>query len=321
MRLLIGTYTRGTPSGGIYSVMFDPAKGNLSTPELTLRTDNPSWLLIDGDFLLVANEHGHADGAGEISVFKGTAGHFGETQRLSSQGADPCHLALSSSRLAVTNYTGGNVALFEWSAEGVGGLISVFRPERSGSHPRQASPHPHGACFVSDELWIADLGGDCVYRLDATSGDLRGRIDVPAGTGPRHLTADGHYLVGELSNTVVPLVGHAPSPALPILPASFAGNSIAAEIQHHDGRLYVSNRGHDSITVIQTTPVLRTLQHRTSGGRHPRHFLVTPDGRHLLVANKDSNTILAMALAADGRIGETTDTVTCPSPVQLAVAV
>jgi len=62
------------------------------------------------------------------------------------------------------------------------------------------------------------------------------------------------------------------------------------------------------------------LQHRTSGGRHPRHFLITPDGRHLLVANKDSNTVLAMDLTEDGRIGETIAKVTCPSPVQLIAA-
>ncbi|MGE0624111.1 MAG: lactonase family protein [Pseudomonadales bacterium] len=320
MRLLIGTYTHGTTSEGIYTLMLDRETGRLSEPELFVRTENPSWMLSDGARLLVANEHGNADGSGEISLFGLAAGRAREIGRLSSQGADPCHLALAAGRLAVTNYTGGSVALFDWRPQGTPELLAVFRPERTGPHPRQARPHPHGACFVDDELWIADLGGDCIYRLDARTAEPRGRIDVPAGTGPRHLTPDGRYLVGELESTVLPILGRTAGPPIASLPDTFTGRSIAAEIAAHGNRLYVSNRGHDSITVIETSPVPRVLQHRSSGGRHPRHFLVTPDGRYLLVANKDSNSVLAMVLTADGRIGETTDRVSCPSPVQLLAA-
>ena len=113
MELLAGTYTRGTNSAGIYRLEFDPDTGGLSAPAALVACDNPSWLLRVHGGLVAVNEHGDADGEGEISVFRATpGGGFEEAQRVTSGGADPCHLAAAGDRLAVANYTGGTAALF-----------------------------------------------------------------------------------------------------------------------------------------------------------------------------------------------------------------
>jgi 6-phosphogluconolactonase len=320
MELLAGTYTRGTESQGIYRFDFDPDSGALSAPELLIESDNPSWLLRWGNGLVAVNEHGDERGEGGICVFQANGDGYELTQQVRSGGADPCHLALSADRLAVANYTGGTVALFEWAGGRIGRQVALFQPDRTGRHPRQASPHPHGVYFFSDELRVPDLGGDCIYRLDARTGVLTGRTDIHADAGPRHLSADGNYLVNELDNTVVSLADLSEQGGcVSTLPASFSGRSSTAEIQLHGGKLYVSNRGHDSIAVIEMKPALAVVQHRASGGRHPRHFLVTPDGRHLLVANRDTSNLLSIRIAPDGTLGETVAETDCPAPVHLLV--
>ncbi len=91
----------------------------------------------------------------------------------------------------------------------------------------------------------------------------------------------------------------------PLLPDDFDGVSQAADIAAHpSGRfLYVSNRGHDSITVFGITSDgrLEPLGHRSTEGATPRNFVVSPDGRSLLVGNQDSDTIVALPI--DGQTG------------------
>jgi len=317
MELLAGTYTRGTDSDGIYRIDFNPDSGALSAPELLIECDNPSWLRRWDNGLIAVSEHGDADDEGEICVFQAVGAGYREIQRLGSGGGDPCHLALSADRLAVANYTGGTVALFEWEGGRIGRQITLFRPEQTGVHSRQASPHPHGVYFFADELRIPDLGGDCIYCLDARTGVVTDRTDIHADAGPRHLSPDGCYLVNELDNTVVSLAGASTGVSVSTLPSSFDGESSTAEIQLRGGVLYVSNRGHDSIAVIETKPALAVVQHRASGGRHPRHILIAPDGRHLLVANRDSNNIVSIGISPDGTLAEVVAETACPAPVHL----
>jgi 6-phosphogluconolactonase len=317
MELLAGTYTRGTDSDGIYRFDFNPESGALSAPEHLIKCDNPSWLRRWESGLIAVNEHCDANGEGEICVFQAVGAGYREIQRLRSGGGDPCHLALFADRLAVANYSGGTVALFEWGSGRIGRQVALFRPEKTGRHPRQDSPHPHGVYFFADELRVPDLGGDCIYCLDARSGVLIGRTDIHADAGPRHLSADGGYLVNELDNTVVSLAEASAGVSVSTLPSSFEGESSTAEIQLQGGVLYVSNRGHDSIAVIETKPALAVVQHRASGGRHPRHILIAPDGRHLLAANRDSDNIVSIRISPDGTLAEVVAETACPAPVHL----
>jgi 6-phosphogluconolactonase len=52
---------------------------------------------------------------------------------------------------------------------------------------------------------------------------------------------------------------------------------------------------------------LTELAVRDTGGRHPCHLAVTPDGRHLLVANYSSGDVTVLPLDGDGAPGVRTD--------------
>ncbi len=310
MEFLVGTYTRNTVSEGIYRVEFDEHTGVLREPVLALRADNPSFLVADERTLFVANEIGDAELGGEITVFDRSRQKLDLAQVVASHGKDPCHLALSDTHLAVANYSGGTVALFKREQSKLADDPKIIRHTKRGPHTRQKNPHPHGVYFIETSLWVTDLGGDCLEQYDL-SGDHQATWETEAGAGPRHLSGDGRYLVNELNNTV-----HDRDDGRKVLcvPDGWEEDSIAAEIVATNGMVYVSNRGHDTIAVLNTTPALELVDYFDTGGAHPRHFVVTPEGQWLLVANKDTSNLTALPILTDGTLGEIADSVVCPSP-------
>jgi len=314
-RYLIGTYTRASASDGIYVTELDRESGRLTEVELVSPAENPSWLVQADDRVVAVNETASADGSGELSVFAAAAGRLSLTQRVSSRGADPCHLAVRGERLAVANYSGGTLALFRWQRGRITATVRVQHHTRGGPHPRQKTGHPHGAYFLAGQLWVPDLGSDRIYRYDPESGALKNTIELPPGSGPRHLSADGSFLVNELNSTVQRLAQEGPSAPVPTIPPDWSEKSSAAEIVRADDLVYVSNRGHDSIATLHVAG--GELRLSPCGGRHPRHFVVDASRRWLLVANRDTDNVVSLPLAADGLPGLPVAETHCPAPVHL----
>jgi 6-phosphogluconolactonase len=258
----------------------------------------------------------------------------------STGGADPCHAALDAAQscLAIANYGGGSVALLRLdptTGAPVGPPLVRMHPGHGPVVARQTSAHAHWVGFSPDNLWLhaVDLGADAIFahRYDAARGALDDGViayAAPAGSGPRHIVrhprAQRAYLVSELANTVTTLSARADGrfAALAIassLPAGFAGQSAAAHIaiDAAGDRLYVSNRGHDSIAVfaIDRTGDLALLQHVPSGGHWPRFFLLLERERRLVVANERSGTLCILRLAADGRLVPTNTSLDVPGGV------
>jgi 6-phosphogluconolactonase len=121
------------------------------------------------------------------------------------------------------------------------------------------------------------------------------------------------YLFAELGNTVTVLRagadgGFTAGATLSTLPAGFSGASYGAHIAVNRAgtRLYLSNRGHDSIAVfaIAHDGGLSLIQHVSCGGHWPRLFLLREDRGELLVANERSGNVAVLRILADGRLGE-----------------
>jgi len=89
-------------------------------------------------------------------------------------------------------------------------------------------------------------------------------------------------------------------------------------------RLYVTNRGHDSIAVIQLaadTGVPQTVQWVSSKGQCPRFLCLSPDGHALYVANENSHTIVQYEIDVDtGVPAPTGRIIKTGSPVCIAFA-
>ncbi|WP_264485127.1 lactonase family protein [Luteolibacter arcticus] len=342
--IAIGTNTGGSgKSEGIYLSSFDPATGEFGEVKLGAKYQGPGFLTLHPTLpLLYSVGRAEAMPKGSLAVFTLGAGPSLEfVTETSSQGNNPCHLAVdpSGKMLATANYSDGTTTVVQLDAKGLpAGLGFAHKVEGKGPHPsRQDGPHAHGVYFRGKHLLVPDLGLDKVltYTLDpATAKPAEAEPASSAstpGAGPRHLdfSPDGKhaYVVNELTNTVTACSFNAAKGTLesigelPTLPADWKGGSSTAEIQvHPSGKfVYASNRGHDSIAVFArdaATGKLTSVQVAPCGGKVPRHFTISPDGKWLLCAHQDSNTLASLPLdPATGKLGEPKATTPAPNPI------
>lgn len=245
-------------------------------------------------------------------------------------GAAPCHVALDPSEtlLAVANYAGGSIALLRLDPKTGLPFGDPQVHANRGSGPdveRQGAPHAHWVGFSPDGHWLyqTDLGTDQVLAFaiagDGTLGMPRIAYTAPSGAGPRHLLlhprrGNRAYLANELANTLTTLDRHedatfAAKATLSTLPTGWHGESILAHLAINAAgtRLYVSNRGHDSIAVfaLDADGVPTLLEHVASGGASPRFFLLLETAGVMVVAHERAQTVTALAIAADGRLTPT----------------
>jgi 6-phosphogluconolactonase len=69
-------------------------------------------------------------------------------------------------------------------------------------------------------------------------------------------------------------------------------------------RVYVSNRGHDSIAIfeVEADGQLVRVAIRPCGGRWPRNFTIAPGNRFLLVANQQSDEVVVLPVCGGSEV-------------------
>ena len=333
--LCAGCYTHETPTGIRVYDASDP-EGALVELSAFEGVEHPSFLAAhpNGRVLYAVSETATFDSTegGRIVAFAidGDDGSLLLLDRVSSLGAAPCHLSVDSGGryCCAANYVSGSVVVYALAGDGrFGEMLQSSQLRGSGPDPRQEGPHAH--CFVpgpdAASVYAVDLGADRVVRFERSGGQIssderpangcgfveREHLVLSPGSGPRHLAfhpeAPVAFLVCELDSTLVvldrdPASGQlVPRAKHSTLPEGFEGESLAAEVRVHPrgDRVYVSNRGHDSIAVFGFSGADRSteiLGHVSSGGATPRSFAIHPSGRALLVANQDSHRISVLAI-------------------------
>jgi 6-phosphogluconolactonase len=348
--LYVGTYTSGK-SEGIYVYKFNLASGELTRHGVTKDVVNPSYLVIDArrKFLYAVNETTESGGkkSGAISAFAidQKSGELKFINQQLSMGGAPCHLITTrDGKFVLTaNYVGGNVAVLPVRADGgLGEAVEMKQHQGTGPNQRrQEAAHAHNIILDHSErfAFVCDLGIDkvMIYRFDKVSGKLTPNAQpfasLKPGAGPRHLTFHPHgryaYVINELNSTITAFSYNKGQGTLselqsvPTLPADFSGENSCADIHVHPsgGRLYGSNRGHDSIVVYaidERTGKLNYLQHHPTGGHTPRNFAIDPTGKFLLMANqRTDNVTVAHIDALSGRLTPTGQSAEIPAPVCL----
>jgi 6-phosphogluconolactonase len=224
----------------------------------------------------------------------------------STRGAGPCHVALDRGGrwLLVSNYTSGSLAVFPLDADGSVGTTGSQYVHFQGSSvdlDRQAGPHVHSSLPTCDGkcVLVADLGADQIstFRFEIGGVGPTATSATRPGSGPRHMAFAGDrlFVVHELDSTLGLYSYDAGTGKVEersyvsTVPAAVDGNT-AAHVAVDDGRVYVSNRGDDSIAVFDLEAAL--LARFPSGGRTPRHFALA--GAFVVVANEDSDEVAVL---------------------------
>jgi|SRR5690554_1671369 6-phosphogluconolactonase (cycloisomerase 2 family) len=332
--LLVGTYTSTEGSKGIYLYRFNTETG-VSDSVNMVEVMNPSYLTLSPDekFVYAVGENDETGSVAHAFSFDKVSGSLSLINSQPTEGSGPCYITIDSKGKSVhtANYGGGSISTFQVRIDGsLTPATSVISFKGSGADSiRQAGPHLHSVLYSPDGqyLFAADLGTDKLYRFTANDTPFEGQpvilesslkeFNTPAATGPRHFAfhPDGGrylYLLGELSGEVIVYDYHfGELVQKQVITADSVGARGSADIHvSPDGRyLYASNRLQaDGIAIFSIDPddgTLTKVGYQLTAG-HPRNFVITPNGRFLLVAGRDDNKIQVFAI--DGETGLLTDT-------------
>lgn len=334
--LFVGTYTDGE-SEGIYRFTFNSSSGALEEKSLAAVLPNPSFLKISKDKtnLYAVQETADFDSlGGGVTAFKLKDGLLELKNSMGTGGAHPCHVSLSDDGyLAVSNYTGGNLSIFELE-DGVG-LKSNPQLIDHKVLDTVKTAHTHMAKFSSEGLLVSDLGLDAIKRYENQNGQFvtagQASLDLPNGAGSRHFVFSKKneflYVINELNSTITIFQksedgNYSEIETKSTLDASFNGENFCADIHlSADGKfLYGSNRGENTVVIFkvdQTTGKLQLVGRESVKGDWPRNFTIDPSGNFLLVANQRSNNITIFKRDTESGTLEFLNETALPSPVCL----
>lgn len=350
-RFFVGTYTQTIVHGtgervegmgdGIYGVELN-ANGVMTGRSLLAQAENPSYLCVsaDGRFLYAVHELKRYEGSPQGAVSAYAIGEDGQSLTLLNQratgGTDPCHVAVSRDGRSVTvcNYMSGSVCGFPVEKDGGLGEGQLIQHQGRGRDPlRQAGPHAHAATYseCGRFVYVTDLGLDkiIIYALHPEALTLQ-EIAVcvtPPGAGPRYCEKHPHLdrllCINELDCSVASYEIGSNGLLHPLSSVSMvtavAPPSIAAGLAiAPNGRyVYGSLQGANRIACIEMDRAggLRLVAAYPSGGAKPRDLTLSPDGRHLIVANQDSNNLVTFSIDPDTGVLTETCRYHMPTPV------
>ena len=328
MYLLVGSYA--TPQEeGIKVYAWDNEKGEAAYVSGLKGISNPSYHVVsaDGNHVYSVGEDDGLTSTVHALAFDSSNGTLTSVNTQLTQGGAPCYVNLSPDEKSIitANYVGGSITVVPLEPSGrlSEGVHTITFAGEGEDKVRQSQPHLHCVEFTPDGKFLLanDLGTDKIHVFPLKpDGKLDEKatfdVELEAGSGPRHLcfSKDGRfaYLINELSGKVTALIYNGDSlQPIQYIEADTVGARGSADIHlSPDGKfLYASNRlkadGIAIFSVNQETGMLTKAGYQLTG-IHPRNFIITPDGRFLLVACRDSN--LVQIFSRDEKTGLLVDT-------------
>lgn len=341
LAMVVGTYTN-SGSYGLYSFTFDEESGEYALLD-SCRAVNPSYLTFsdDGNRIYTVNELDDGNAGVAALGFDRHSGSFTEINAEPTHGAAPCYIATNGKMVVTANYNGGSLTVFPLAEDG--SLLpasAIFEGSTGGPDlSRQEAAHVHCTEFSRDgsHLFASDFSADRIMCFDVAAdgseltpslddqGEMRITPVVP-DYGPRHIVFDRSgthaYVIGELSGfiTVFDVTDGVLNSRQVIDADPYDGRGSSDIHISPDGRfLYASNRlKGDGISIFEVdansgelTPAGYCLT-----GVHPRHFNITPNGKYLLCACRDTNAIEIYSRdLTNGQLTFTGSTIELKSPV------
>lgn len=279
--------------GGIYK--YTLAENDSVTFDDFISADRPMYMIkeINKMYVLLKRPFKTGD-SGLMSFDIGKRGElFGPSGIISTKGMDACHLCCVEGEIYCVNYSSGNlIKMPDKTVQHFGSSVNA---------KRQEMPHTHFIdSFDGRYLLCTNLGTDEIYVYDKNLKQIS-LSKVPAGHGPRHLAyCDGYvYSANELESTLSVFeykngfLNYITT--VSVLPKNFKGENTVAAIRIKNGLCYVSNRGHNSVSVLKISGGNAFLVDSVScGGKSPRDFNII--GNTLICTNELSDNVTFFSL-------------------------
>ncbi|WP_242691743.1 lactonase family protein [Desertivirga arenae] len=345
LNLLIGTYTKGTKSEGIYVYEFDGKTGKATYKNKAAGLTNPSYLAVtkDGKRVYAVCEAEPGKGAVAALSFDKKSGNLNLLNTKPSIGNGPCYVSTDkdNKHVFLANYGGGSATAIGVNKDGSLNDKSQFIQYKgsSANKDRQEAPHVHSTVISPDNkfLMVSDLGTDKINIFEISKEEENPLKELTAvntqpGSGPRHF--DFHpngkfgYSIQELSGNISAYAYTSGKLALiqdvSGLPENYNGKIWAADIHvSPDGKfLYASYRDDINDLAIfnidSKTGKLTLAGRQSTMGRAPRNFVISPDGEFVLAANQLSDSVVIFKRDKEtGLLKDTGERITVATPVCL----
>lgn len=306
MKVFIGGYTKKT-SKGIYQADLTIKDGQASLGNFTncVELNGPTYFKKCGNYLFSIAKNKDEGG---ISFFQ-----LNPVKLINSVfqlGASPAYLGINEDKHLVytANYHTAYLSVYHYDNDGVSLVDQVKhdsfnlgpRPEqKDGAHPHFFDETPSG------KLVSCDLGNDSVDFYDLKDGHLvhLARYLNEAGFGSRHIVFNKEnnyfYVAGELSSKINVVKYNEKTwefeniATYRTIPDDYTDhNGVAAIRMSNDGKfLYLSNRGHNSITVfkIKADHTLELVQRISTFGEFPRDFNWDSSEKWVIATNQNTD--------------------------------
>jgi len=306
-KVLFSGYTKNAGQG-IYSAQLNSDNGELTTPQVLVELDSPTYLDVTNDLKLIsiAKKNNH----GGIVIYD----IGGDTPELLdedfSEETSPSYVKFDASRnLIFSSYFHlSKVKIDHLTDEGKVEHYSEIKFNGHGPRPEQDQSKPHFSALTPDgKLIICDYGADRIYIYnidDPKKPVLMNNYIAPSGYAPRHLvfnpTKPYVYVACELSSKVLVMEYDSETARLTLVDEVEAAkdekkNTTAAIRISKDGKfLYASTRGADTIATFEVNKDgdrLKKLNTASTNGHGPRDFDLDPSEKYVIAANQDSNDL------------------------------
>ncbi len=320
--LFVGCYGAETENT-IHWLNFNTQNGKLSLKHSFSGIENPSFLTINHTI-------SHLYAVSEVDQGEIVSVHINKNEQTLAElnrqptNGGPCYLEVDQkdSTIFTANYGNGSVIVHSLKGNGeIGNKISYYQPnlqQKMDSKVHAIRNIPHTNYYVATNLGLNNLHF-FNYNRATDKFTFLFDLDVPEGSGPRHLafhpTLPVFYIVNEFHSTILTYmydqhIEHIKlMQKLPTISGLLPNENYGADIHvTKSGKfVYTSNRGHDSITAYKVLHdgILERISCTDVEGKWPRNFTIMPDDEHLLVANEHSNSILVKKILADGNLQST----------------
>lgn len=307
MKGYCGTYTTGRGEG-IYTFELDEKTGQLSNLVCFAKVQSAKTIAVEGEYIFSVFEN--AEGAGVCVLDR--SGKILDS--LVIEKSTSCHIAIKDNHIFTANYHEGLFSVCKWQDEKLTLAFQDKVQEKAGCHQ---------VMFVEDMILVPCLFLDQIVVYDNQFKQMA-RIETPKGVGPRNGVYNDKtkelMVLCELSNELLfyhfengHFIYDKKSTILEN-DETFFMQSSALRMNHDRTLFFAGTRGKDQISVVDCKGEIKQIV--STQGKHPREFVLSPNGRFLIVANKDSDTLVSFPL--NEKIEEACSTLDVFEPVSIA---
>lgn len=213
-----------------------------------------------------------------------------------------CHVYIddTTNRILTANYISGDNAIFSIDEDKLN-IIKIFDNKIIGEKLIRGGSHSHFIALKYNKIWVCDLGLNAVIIYDNDTYKELGRIEMPDGMGPRHLTFNPDkpiiYIIGECDSSLVSadcktyeVLQHIPT--LGEIKTDSAASHI--ELSPDNNTIVGSNRFDDELFVTKIKPdfMLENVMRIPVDYKVPRDFTFVNEDL-LLVGYQDSDIMVS----------------------------